>query len=112
MQAGSGGPSRSGLGPPTSPNRREFTVSIKDYQTQLQIILVLLKLGPMYVCICNGHREHDIREAAAKGLRCAREIYKHLGKPARCGRCLDFATQVVEEVHGASNLTAPVAKSA
>jgi bacterioferritin-associated ferredoxin len=56
----------------------------------------------MYVCICNGHRDSDIRSAAAAGLRCPREIYRHLGKPARCGRCLDFAGKLVDEVHGAS----------
>ena len=53
----------------------------------------------MFICICNGHRERDIREAAAQGLRCAREIYTHLGKPPRCGRCLELATRVIEEVH-------------
>ena len=53
----------------------------------------------MYVCICNGHRDHDIREAARSGLRCPREIYRRLGKPARCGQCLDLASQLVEEVH-------------
>ncbi|HUF71774.1 MAG TPA: (2Fe-2S)-binding protein [Gammaproteobacteria bacterium] len=53
----------------------------------------------MYICICNGHRDSDIRAKAAEGLRCAREIYRHLGKPARCGRCLDLAARVVDEVH-------------
>jgi bacterioferritin-associated ferredoxin len=53
----------------------------------------------MFICICNGHRESDIREAAAQGLRSAPEIYRHLGKPPRCGRCLDTAAQVVAEVH-------------
>jgi bacterioferritin-associated ferredoxin len=53
----------------------------------------------MYVCICNGHRDSEIRAAAKTGLRCAREIYRHLGKPARCGRCLEVATAVVNEVH-------------
>lgn len=53
----------------------------------------------MYVCICNGHRERDIREAAKSGLRCARAIYRHLGKPPRCGRCLEFAARLIEEVH-------------
>ena len=57
----------------------------------------------MYVCICNGHREHDIRRAAATCLRCARAIYSHLGKPVRCGRCLDVAARVIEEVHGATS---------
>jgi bacterioferritin-associated ferredoxin len=56
----------------------------------------------MYVCICNGHRDQEIRAAAATGLRCAREIYRHLGKPPRCGRCLDLAARVIEEVHAAN----------
>jgi bacterioferritin-associated ferredoxin len=57
-------------------------------------------MSAMYVCICNGHRDHDIRAAAqSSGLRCARTIYAKLGKPARCGRCLDLASQVIEEVH-------------
>jgi bacterioferritin-associated ferredoxin len=53
----------------------------------------------MYVCICHGHRERDIREAAKTGLRGAREVYRHLGKPPQCGRCLVVAAQVIDEVH-------------
>jgi len=53
----------------------------------------------MYVCICNGHRDRDIRAAAATGLKCARAVYAHLGKPPRCGRCLPFAAQLIDEVH-------------
>jgi bacterioferritin-associated ferredoxin len=65
----------------------------------------------MYICICNGHRDRDIRSKAAEtGLRCARAIYAHLGKPPRCGRCLDLAAQVIEEVHGATALGRPVAE--
>jgi len=33
------------------------------------------------------------------GLRSARAVYSHLGKPARCGRCLDLAARLIEEVH-------------
>jgi bacterioferritin-associated ferredoxin len=55
----------------------------------------------MFVCICNGHRSSDIRRVAATGVKCPREIYKLLGKPARCGRCLEFASQLVDEVHAA-----------
>lgn len=56
-------------------------------------------LGAMYICICNGHRDSDIRDAAREGLRSAPEIYRRLGKPVRCGRCLEVAKQVIEEVH-------------
>jgi bacterioferritin-associated ferredoxin len=60
----------------------------------------------MYVCICHGHRERDIREAAKSGLRCARDVFRRLGKPPQCGRCLVVATRVIDEVHDAR---APVA---
>jgi len=53
----------------------------------------------MYVCVCNGHSDRDIRQAAQSGLRCARTIYAQLGKPIRCGRCLQTAERLVEEVH-------------
>ena len=61
----------------------------------------------MYVCICNGHTDGQIRKAAeSTGLRCAKQIYRHLGKPARCGRCLEVAAEVVAEVHAAADSTA------
>ena len=30
-------------------------------------------------------------------MTCAREIYTSLGKPPRCGRCLEFAAEVIAE---------------
>lgn len=53
----------------------------------------------MFVCICNGHRDADIRRVAETGVSCARQIYRRLGKPVRCGRCLEFAAGVIAEVH-------------
>ena len=53
----------------------------------------------MYVCLCNGHVEREIREAAASGLRCPKAIYASLGKPPRCGRCLPLASEIIESVH-------------
>ena len=62
----------------------------------------------MYVCLCNGHRERDIREAAKTGLKAARDVYRHLGKPPKCGRCLVVATKVIEEVHQTAAAVAQV----
>jgi bacterioferritin-associated ferredoxin len=59
----------------------------------------------MYICICNGHRESDIRAVAKTGISCAREIYTRLGKPPRCGRCLDTAAQVIADVHATARET-------
>jgi bacterioferritin-associated ferredoxin len=32
-------------------------------------------------------------------MKCPREIYSSLGKPPRCGRCLESAAEVIAEVH-------------
>ncbi len=59
----------------------------------------------MYVCLCNGHREDDIREAARAGFTCAQQIYQKLGKPPRCGRCLEFADELIKEVRCSNRTT-------
>ncbi|SLN30328.1 (2Fe-2S)-binding protein [Oceanibacterium hippocampi] len=53
----------------------------------------------MYVCICNGYRDSEIRDAAAGGLRCARRVYHALGGGPRCGQCLTMAQALVDSMH-------------
>tara|TARA_R110002167_G_scaffold115538_3_gene289942 strand:+ start:1163 stop:1372 length:210 start_codon:yes stop_codon:yes gene_type:complete len=53
----------------------------------------------VYVCICNGHRDRDLREAAAGGIRCALQAYDSLGGAPRCGQCLEVAQQIIDEAH-------------
>jgi len=55
----------------------------------------------MYVCLCNGYRDAEIREVAESGVRCAREVYLTLGNGPCCGTCLDCAQDIVDDVHGA-----------
>ena len=54
----------------------------------------------MYVCLCNGYRDAEIREIAESGVRCAREVYLTLGNGPCCGTCLDCAQGIVDSVHG------------
>ena len=54
----------------------------------------------MYVCLCNGYRDQEIREIAESGVRCAREVYFTLGNGPCCGTCLDCAQGIVDDVHG------------
>ena len=54
----------------------------------------------MYVCLCNGYRDAEIREVAESGLRCVKEVYLTLGNGPCCGSCLDFAQDIVDSVHG------------
>ena len=55
----------------------------------------------MYVCVCNRYRDSQIRAAAEAGMTCPREIYSSLGRPPRCGRCLEFAAEVIAETRAA-----------
>ncbi len=52
----------------------------------------------MYVCICNRYRECEIRSLAAGGAKSPEEAYSALGGGPRCGRCLAFARQLMDEV--------------
>jgi bacterioferritin-associated ferredoxin len=54
----------------------------------------------MYVCLCNGYRDAEIREVAESGLRCVKEVYLTLGNGPCCGSCLDYAQDIVDSVHG------------
>lgn len=56
----------------------------------------------MYVCLCNGYRDEEIREVAREGLQCAREVYYALGNGPCCGACLDCAQDIVDSVHAPS----------
>ena len=51
----------------------------------------------MYVCICNGVTDRDIRQAADAGCRSLAELTMRTGCGATCGTCLDTAAQLLEE---------------
>ncbi|KAF1717045.1 bacterioferritin [Pseudoxanthomonas yeongjuensis] len=50
----------------------------------------------MYVCICNGVTDHQIREAATSGVRSVAELTMRTGCGATCGTCLDTASAILE----------------
>ncbi|MCD9029364.1 (2Fe-2S)-binding protein [Luteimonas sp. BDR2-5] len=45
----------------------------------------------MFVCICNGVTDSQIRQAAAAGCREVSELTMRTGCGATCGSCLDMA---------------------
>ena len=51
----------------------------------------------MYVCLCNGYREAEIRELGQEGFACAKEAYAALGNGPCCGQCLDCAQQILDD---------------
>jgi bacterioferritin-associated ferredoxin len=52
----------------------------------------------MYVCVCNGYREAEIRDAAAGCDDDVVAIYTALGSGPQCGHCIPFATDIVAQV--------------
>ena len=50
----------------------------------------------MYVCICNGVTDRQIREAAAGGVRSVAELTMRTGCGATCGTCLETAAGILE----------------
>lgn len=52
----------------------------------------------MYVCMCNGYRDADLREVARTGISSAEEAYFALGRGPSCGNCLDCAQRIIDQV--------------
>ncbi len=53
----------------------------------------------MYVCICNGVTDSQIRQAAANGCREVSELTMRTGCGATCGSCLDMASGLLDDFH-------------
>jgi bacterioferritin-associated ferredoxin len=51
----------------------------------------------MFVCVCNGVTDRQIREAVSDGACSLDELAARLGVAAGCGTCVDFARQVLHE---------------
>jgi len=49
----------------------------------------------MYVCLCKGITDNQIRRAVEEGVGCLPELKSRLGVASCCGRCADCAEQVL-----------------
>jgi bacterioferritin-associated ferredoxin len=56
----------------------------------------------VYVCICNGITDHDIRRAAEAGCSSVAELTMRTGAGACCGTCIDTAAAVLEDARASS----------
>ena len=66
----------------------------------------------MYVCICNGVTDRDIRQAVEAGCRSVAELTMRTGAGATCGSCLDLAAQLMDETRAVLDLPLPVLSQA
>jgi bacterioferritin-associated ferredoxin len=60
----------------------------------------------MYVCLCHGITEQQIRDAVCEGVSTVCELGARLGVGSGCGCCRSFAAQVVDETLQAENRAA------
>jgi bacterioferritin-associated ferredoxin len=51
----------------------------------------------MYICLCNGITEGQIRDAIRDGADSMLKLRLELGVASCCGRCTTCAQQVIEE---------------
>ncbi|MES2493337.1 MAG: ferredoxin [Pseudomonadota bacterium] len=56
----------------------------------------------MFVCICNGIREVDLRHAATRCCGEADAVYRQLGKTPQCRKCLDDAEEILLDARAAA----------
>ena len=52
----------------------------------------------VYVCICNGVTDHQIREAADNGVSSVAELTMRTGCGSSCGSCLEMAGELLAKV--------------
>jgi len=51
----------------------------------------------MYVCLCTGVTDRDIRAAAENGVTTVRQLGRELGVGRQCGRCAATAREILRE---------------
>lgn len=52
----------------------------------------------MYVCLCNMITDREFRAHAAQDDCTVSTVYRSLGSQPRCGKCVPFVKQLVEQV--------------
>ena len=62
----------------------------------------------MYVCICNGVTERQVREAADAGCASVSELTMRTGLGATCGSCIATAEVLLQEARERRELPLPV----
>lgn len=51
----------------------------------------------MYICLCNGITDKDIRKAAQQGCQSIQELRQHMNIADECGKCRRQACEIIRE---------------
>lgn len=61
----------------------------------------------MFICLCNGITDSQIRHAASDGITSLDALQEELGVAGQCGQCSDAAIAVLTETLAAQEASAP-----
>ena len=51
----------------------------------------------MLVCVCNGIREKEFRDAIREGAESPCSAYARFGRRPKCGQCISFAQTIISD---------------
>jgi bacterioferritin-associated ferredoxin len=51
----------------------------------------------MYVCLCHGFTDGDVRSALKGGCRSVAAVYRHLADRPQCGKCVPEVRHMVNQ---------------
>ncbi len=54
----------------------------------------------MYVCLCKGITDSQIREAVNGGANSLGQVQRELGAATNCGKCAGLVAEVIDETLG------------
>ncbi|MBJ7538476.1 (2Fe-2S)-binding protein [Marinomonas transparens] len=49
----------------------------------------------MYVCLCNGVTDREVKESIQQGATTLRELYQELNVGSQCGKCCQCAKKIL-----------------
>lgn len=62
----------------------------------------------MFICLCNGITDSQIRRAASDGITSLDALKDELGVASQCGQCSDAAIAVLAETVAARDAATPL----
>ncbi|MEW5251297.1 bacterioferritin-associated ferredoxin [Microbulbifer sp. 2201CG32-9] len=60
----------------------------------------------MYVCICKGITDRQIKEAIYDGSTSVKALRHQLGVSSQCGRCAELAQEIIDDAMTGSLMSA------
>lgn len=67
------------------------------------LLKAIFNINKMYVCLCKGVTNKDIKQLVSAGVSSVEEIMECTGAGTGCGTCLAEIAQMVEEGSNRSN---------